>query len=222
MKRFIIAFLLISLYSGLFSQDIEESTRKKFNIGVDLFTDIWLKVPDGVVPRTINQGINVFGMYNHQFNKSNFSGAVGIGLGAHNFYSNAILEDISADSVFFTPIPDDINYRKSKVGFSYLDFPFELRFKTKSEFRLAIGFKLGVKLDARTKYKGDHLDGSGREYIDKQKQVSQMEKVRFGPTFRLGYKWANVFGYYSVTKPFTTANGPPMHPVSIGITLMPF
>ncbi len=89
MKKTIFLFILVVYSLQVFSQDIDESTRKKFSIVFDLYTDIWVNVPENVDVRTINQGVNVLGLYDYRINQSDFSFAFGAGLGSHNFHSDA-------------------------------------------------------------------------------------------------------------------------------------
>jgi len=222
MKKFILVIsALLFISSGFAQSKITETTIKRFSFGTDIYTDIWMNTPDNMKARTINQGIFVFGMYNYPFNESNFSFAFGFGVGVHNLYSNTTIEDIRSDSINFIPIPDSINYKKSKLGLTYIDLPLEFRLKTKDKFRAALGFKIGYLVDAKTKYKGDRPDG--KFWTEKQKQVNHVEKWRFGPTIRIGYDWFNLYAYYSVTNLFIVGRGPAnLYPISVGITLLPF
>jgi hypothetical protein len=170
--------------------------------------------------RAINQGAAGFIMYNVPFGDSPVSFALGVGIGCHNLYSNTTIENIKADTITFTVIPDSISYKKSKLGLTYLDFPLELRLKTKGKFTMGIGVKLGYLLDAKTKYKGDNLNGD--QIIQKNKKVNNADKFRFGPTFRVGYDWVQIMGYFSVTKIFDKGLGPDLSPISVGITFSPF
>ena len=221
-KVFLTAVVFLFVLTGFSQSEAGQTLIKRFSFGADIFTDIWMNQPEGVKVRTINQGANVFGMYNFPIGESNFSFAIGLGMGFHNMYSNSRIEDIRADSINFIPIPDSINYRKSKLGLSYVDLPFEFRLKTKDKVRFGIGFKLGYMIDAKTKYKGDRY--YDRAFlIVKQKQVKNVEKWRFGPTIRFGYHWFNLYAYYSLSHIFITGRGPyNLYPISVGITLLPF
>ena len=98
MKKVILALLISLLASSLMAQSIRETAIKRFSVGADIFTDIWMNHPPGDVGvRTINQGANVFGMYNYPLGESNFHFAFGIGMGFHNFYTKGPIEDIRAD-----------------------------------------------------------------------------------------------------------------------------
>jgi hypothetical protein len=159
-------------------------------------------------------------MYNHPFSKSNFSGAIGVGIGAHNLYSNSLIGTDSIGQTIFVPI-EGISYKKSKISVAYFDFPIELRFKSKKKFRLAIGFKAGVKINSHSKYKGDDLDGIKEPVKFKNKNLKNVENWRYGITGGIGYKWVNVVVFYSLSKVFTES-GPQVYPISVGVSLRPF
>lgn len=223
MKKIII-FLICLLPIFAFSQEktktIGATTIKRVSVGFSIYQDFFMNWPAGMNVRAINQGAGAFATYNIPFGKSPISFAIGAGIGCHNLYSNTTIDNIRADTISFTPIPDSIGYKKSKLGLTYLDFPLELRYKAKNKFNVAIGVKLGYLLDAKTKYKGDNLNGD--QIVQKNKKVANVDKFRFGPTLRIGYDWFQVYAYYSVTKIFTKGLGPDLYPISVGITFMPF
>ncbi len=222
MKKLVILCFAFFIISGLYSQSIvNKNTMKKFSIGMDFFTDFWPNLPAGIETRTINQGVNVFGMYNYQFGASNFSFAIGAGMGTHNLYNNCLISERN-DTTFFTPINDTIGYKRSKLVLTYVDLPFEFRLKTKSKFRLAAGFKVGFLLNKHTKYKGDDFHSDESKIILKSTNVQNLESLRYGPTFRIGYKWFNLVAYYQLSEIFKPGQGPKLYPISVGITLMPF
>jgi hypothetical protein len=228
MKKSIL-FLILILPLFTFSQEKEKekkkvigesSTIKRVSVGVSFYQDFWFNWPKGMNVRAINQGSSAFMMYNFPLGKSPLSFGIGVGVGCHNLYSNTTINDIKADTITFTPIPDSISYKKSKLGLTYLDFPLELKFKAKNKFNMAIGVKLGYLLDSKTKYKGDDINGN--QVIEKFKTVRNVDKFRFGPTIRIGYNWFQVSAYWSVTKIFDKGLGPDLYPLSVGITFMPF
>ena len=218
MKKSIILLLSLFIITSSYSQVVNESTKRKFSIGFDIFTDVWQNTPDSLSLHTINRGVNTFGMYNYQFGSSKFSFAFGLGLCVHNMYGNALPGELN-DSTIFNKIPDSISYKKSKIAISYIDLPIEFRFKSKSKFRIAIGFKGGYLLNVHSKYKGDE---NGDKVTIKSTNVKYLELFRYGPTFKIGYKWFNITGYYSLSKLFKKGRGPDMYPISVGISLMPF
>jgi hypothetical protein len=232
MKKIFFTSLLALIITGhSYSQSVTETTIRKFNIGVGFSTDIWQGLAPGMNARTINQGAQVFGMYNYRINESAIYFAGGIGVSTHNLYSNSYITDIKADSIDFRVIPDDINYKRTKLSLAYIDVPLEFRIKTKSQFRMAFGFKFGFIINSHTKYVGNRFDIDengdavaldGVNVKEKQKEVKQLETWRYGPTFRIGYKWFNATVYYQISKVFKVDKGPQLYPISVGIAVIPY
>ncbi|MFW5974790.1 MAG: hypothetical protein ACOCQ6_01140, partial [Bacteroidota bacterium] len=72
-------------------------------------------------------------------------------------------------------------------------------------------------------YKGDNFESAQGEKIKiKEKDLDNTNSLRYGPTIRLGYKWIDLFAYYSLTPAFEENKGPEMYPVSIGISVVKF
>jgi hypothetical protein len=216
--RYLITFSVACLLSmAVSAQSNEKLSVKKLNSGIDLFTDIWQGMPDSIGTRTINQGINIYTMYTFPVKKSNFIFAIGAGIGSHNLYSKGILE--TKDNITdFYKIP--VKYDKSKLNLTYLDFPLELRYKNKADYRASIGFKLGVLMSDHTKYKGN--DEAGKSVKEKSIGVDNLENLRYGITALAGYKWINVTFFYSLSKAFVKDKGPQVYPISVGVALRPF
>jgi hypothetical protein len=222
MKNILIIFLSVLMLQS-FAQDSGKRGISQFTVGLDVFTDIWQDTPESVKPKTLNPGVNIFGAYNFMLGNSDFSFSPGLGLGVHNLFSDSWLQ-ATHDSIFFVQIDDSVDFRKSKLSTTYLDIPLEFRFKSKSEFRVAIGFKYGFLMKAQTKFKGDGevFNTSGSKVIIKQGRFDHVEKARYGFTGRIGYKWLNLWGYYQLSSLFTEGRGENMFPVSVGITVIPF
>jgi hypothetical protein len=233
MKKIFLSVISIFILSAAFSQ-ISETTIRKINIGLGVYNDFWQSNSPDMDIRTINQGAQVFGMYHYRIKNSVIYLAGGIGLGVHNLYSNTIIPDVKADSIMFEKIPDNVDYKKSKITLAYIDLlPFEFRIKTKKHFRIAVGFKLGFLVNAHAKYKGNRYsleldDGQYEfetEYVrvkEKQKDLKQVEIWRYGPTFRIGYKWINLIAYYQLSNVFKVDKGPEIYPISVGLAIIPF
>lgn len=224
MKKIIFALVCMLPLLG-FSQEkskvLGETTIKRVSVGAEIYQDFWMDWPSGGMNvRAINQGAGGFVMYNIPFGSSPISFSIGAGIGCHNLYSNTRIVNIKADTISFTVIPDSMDYKRSKLGLTYIDFPLELRLITKSKIRASIGVKLGYLIDAKTKYKGDNL--LGNQITEKQRKVDHLDNFRFGPTVRFGYDWFQVMGYFSVTQIFDKGLGPDLYPISVGVTFMPF
>jgi hypothetical protein len=223
--------LLLLLIAAIFStsvtaQVLSESAKRKVTVGIDLFSDIVFFDKDPVfMPadfelRTINQGVNVFAMYNFQIGKSLSSFSVGLGIRNHNLFSrNSVIDDIKADSIIYTTIEQ--NFKRTKINLTYLDLPVEFKYRTKGGFKLGIGLKVGYKINSKQKYVGDRPEDNVGVSI-KTKKINQVEDWTFGGTLRLGYKFISVFGYYQFNSFFITGRGPQFTPLSVGITITPF
>lgn len=226
MKRLFLPIVLLLFAVSLKSQNTTDLFTDKYTSGIDIFTDIIMDAPDGIDFRAFSPGVNIYGMRTYQVKESNFAFAIGLGLGIHNFFSNSVLNDTSGIS-YFNPIPEKaangakVDYKKSKLTLTYLDVPAELRFKSASGFRMALGVKVGVLINAHTKYKCDDLI-TGKKTKLKEGYVPNIATWRFGPTVQIGYKWINLIGYYSVTKVFDENAGPEIYPISVGLSLRPF
>lgn len=222
----LIAVLLLAAGPGR-SQIINEATKKKIGIGVGLMTDIWMNMPKDVKTRTINQGFQIFATYNVFFGKSRFGFGIGLGFSAQNLYGN-FLVDSRPDSTSFVKISDTLDYNRSKITFPYLWLPIEFRFVAKSKFVIAAGFRLGYMLPAHTKYVGedyignDNIHYTGDKLRVKFRDVNNLEKIAYGPTLRIGYKWIHLYGYYSLSTVFIKNKGPEIYPISVGFLLRPF
>ncbi|MCX6251982.1 MAG: outer membrane beta-barrel protein [Bacteroidetes bacterium] len=210
------------------TQVVTESAKKKITVGIGEFTDIWMKMPTGTKSRTINQGFNIYSTYNIPFGKSNFSFAIGLGLTIHNMYGNFLVNSYT-DSTNVVKIPDTISYKKSKMCLTYLEVPLEFRFKTKSKFTVALGFKGGLEIASSTKYVGNGPVATYNFTVNqaektkiKMSGIKNLEKFTYGPTIRFGYSWINVNAGYMLSTIFQKGRGPEIYPISVGIVLSPF
>lgn len=220
MRKLSVLILLLCISSSLISQ-ISEETKKKYNLSADIITDFWQDLPDEFETKSINPGANLNFLYLSPIAKSNFYFCPGLAIGAHNLRSDFFLTK-NNDSTFFVKIPDTLDVKKNKLTTVYLDIPVEIRYKSKGKFMIAIGFKYGFLINSHTKYKGEGYDPLTRNpYIEKIYRIADLEKNRYGFTFRVGYDWFNLFGYYSISKLFKESKGPEMYPISAGITISP-
>jgi len=227
MKKTLIFSLLLIMGLGAFAQPVAETTMKKISVGYDVYTSIWLDMPTGIKTRTINQGANVFLMYNHLMGEKGISMAGGLGLSSENLYlKDAYVPNVKADSISFVDTPAGVKAKRSKLNVTYLDIPIEIRYVTKNKMRFTLGMKFGFAIDSKTKYVGDEFNDAGEETGAgtkvKYKDVNQLESTRFGVQARIGYKWVHAYAYYSLNKVFKADKGPQMYPISVGVTFMPF
>ena len=242
MKRnvFLIITLLAFAASAFAQKPSAESIRKRLSLGFGVYNDFWMKVPDSINPRTVNQGVDVFVHYSFPMDKKgHLEFFIGGGIGAHNFYSQALLgtgkfniyntlpTGVTADESYFYNAPDNFNsksitVKKSKLSITYVDVPFGFQYKATNKIHGSLGFKVGWKLDAHTKYKGSDLNGSGYTVIEKSDRLRNIENFHYGPFATLGYKWIGISFDYQLSSIFTKDLGPQIYPVSVGLVFMPF
>lgn len=214
-------FLALVPFSGK-SQVVTEATKKRISIGVGLITDIWMRTPEGMEARTINQGVHVNAMYNMPFGKSNLSFAIGLGITIHNLFWNYRFEG-SDDSLQFVKIEDGLSYKRSKLTLPYLEIPIEFRLKTKAKVFAAVGFKVGYMVYGHAKWVGDDYIFKTENTLKASfKDIKNIEKFAYGPTVRVGYKWFHAYGHYQLSGLFVKGKGPDIYPISVGFLIMPF
>jgi len=218
-KTLLVISVIFLMSGNVFSQVISEEAKRKITIGADFFTDIWQGIPSDMQTRTINQGFNVFAMYNFQLAESNTFFAVGLGVDNHNLYSDSRIENVRGDTVSFAPITE--NYKRSKVNLTQLSIPMELKIKLKNGVKFGVGFKVKYLVSSKDKYVGN-LETEGGQVNIKRKTIFAAEEYAYGFTLRAGYKSFNLFGYYQISNIFQTGKGPEIYPISVGLTITPF
>ncbi len=232
-RPLIVILVVFIAVQSVQAQIVNESTRKKFSIGVGMFTDIWNNVPyykTGVGDlerqfdqRTINQGFQAVALYNVPFGRSPLGFSIGLGFRAENLFVKDAYLKSTRDSTYFVHVPDSIKVIRNKIALPYIEVPVEFYFKSKIKLVAAIGFKVAYMFPAHTKYVGENYNYySPDKYRAKFREIKNMETFSYGPTLRIGYRWFNVFGYYSLSKIFQHDKGPDLYPISIGFILMPY
>jgi hypothetical protein len=171
MKRNIsLIIILLALSATTFAQKPSaESIRKRLSLGFGVYNDFWMKVPDSISPRAINQGIDVFIQYAFPMDKKgHMNFFIGGGIGAHNFYNQALLgtgeynvygkeliDDKNVSYFYNAPRKVDgknIDVKKSKLSITYIDIPFGFEYKSSEKIHATLGFKVGWSINAHTKY----------------------------------------------------------------------
>lgn len=221
MKKVGLLLAFLALMFTAQSQIITSKTSKNISAGFDVYTDIITKVPTGVEARAINQGFSFSTTYNFKVGESNHVFAIGAGLRMHNFYTDSRILNVKSDTIVLTPISGNLNYKRSKISLVYLDIPAEFRFRFKDDWKIGVGFKMGIAIDSKTKYRGQ-TEVAGPYRLIKEKRINALEKYTFGPTLRVGYKWINLFAFYQPTRVFNTDLGPEIYPLSVGLTITPY
>ena len=225
MKNLFALLVLLSITTLSFAQEkIELPTTKKnkgmenVRIGVDVTFDNWLNSPDSIKNNILkSRGANVYAMYDIPFGSSDFSCAIGLGIGSNNFSNNAAITYSGDTLTLLTPI--STSYKANKLSVNYIDIPFEFRFKTKPDgsnqsFKFSIGAKAGYLINSHTKYKDT-------ESKVKVYDIKNLDMYHYGVNAKIGYAWFSLTGYYALSSLFVKDKGPNVMPFSIGISITP-
>jgi len=238
-KLFLVITLLALVASSYAQKPSVESIRKRLSLGFGVYNDFWMNVPDSISPRKINQGVDVFIHFAFPMDKKgHLSFFIGGGLGAHNFYNQALLGTgkyniygktlvANENESYFYNVPakfngKEISLKKSKLSITYLDVPFGFQYKASSKIHGTLGFKVGWSVNAHTKYKGSDLKGSGYQVIEKSQKLRNIDNFHYGPYAVIGYKWIGASVFYQLSSVFEKDLGPQIHPLSVGLVFKPF
>ncbi|MCF8331646.1 MAG: PorT family protein [Bacteroidales bacterium] len=248
LKVILIALSILSLLGSLNAQDIEiaseeeddkeQSMSKKGRFMIGMGNDIWMDAPGNVNIRNYNPSFVFSFMFDSQLGKSPLTFGAGLGLQSNNLYSDGfIFENQVQHKTAFNPIPDSLNYDKNKISTTYLELPVELRLRLgkEKEMTISAGFKVGYLINSHTKYKGENYLETPQTQNDKVKikehNISDLNKLRYTATGRIGYKSFSLFAHYNLTPLFEedqlidlSNNEKPsnMYLITAGIIFSPF
>lgn len=228
-KRF--AFLMAAVllpYMSLWAQEVESgSTKVKSTIEkpsrdflmLQFTYEGWVK-PDSIHTTGIGRGFNAYICYDFPIKKSNFSFALGLGVGTSNIYLNnqeINATDTARDQAVF--LAETRDYKKYKLTTAYLEAPFELRFFGNKEnrnkgFKAAIGLRVGTLIGAHTKAKLNETKS-----LEKVVTKQYLESWRVAGTARIGWGNFSIMGTYNLVNLYKENVGPAITPYSIGICL---
>ena len=205
--------------------DEDEHTGGKDRLVMEINWNGWMDQPDSIKTKWFSRGIDFYVMFDMPLGKSRFSVAPGAGLGIDNVFHDGQFIGTDTMGTLFVPYPDSINVKKNKLNTVYLDIPLELRFRTKpneknKSFKLAVGVKGGLLLASKVKYVGEGTTfGLPQQEIKKKEfKVPNIDNLRYGLTFRVGYGPINAQVFYGLSTLFESGLGPQMSPLNIGIS----
>ena len=220
-SRFFILFLLLgSSVCAQTKDSIGEKPPKKIadpkdHIVVDFSFDSYRNWPDGITQKPYSLGGNAYLMWDYPFGYGPFSVAVGAGFSTHDVHTNGQIT-YTIDGKYTTFEPLTVKYSTNKFSMNYMEIPVELRLRTRGQksFKMTIGGKIGYAYNVHTKYADE--DGKVKVY-----RIKNIDPIRYGVTFRLGYNKFNLQGFYALSEIFKKGRGEPgMVPFSLGIGLL--
>ncbi len=222
---FLIIFLAFSLHT--FAQKSNKYNRyfAKDQLSFSFISSQWLGDVKNVEISPLSRGVNFQMMYPVLGNKSNTAVAIGFGIACQNYYLNSFI-NYNNDSLWFTEIPDSLNYSKYKLNTNYITIPVEIRFRTNpndnnKSYKIYAGFRAGMLINSHTKYVG--RDPVTDEKIkEKQFYIKHIEQFDYGVTLRVGLGKFMLNGYYSLSTLFTPDKCCTITPIEIGATIVLF
>ncbi len=64
---------------------------------------------------------------------------------------------------------------------------------------------------------------SGVTVNEKYQNISNIERMAYSATLRIGWKWVSIYTAYQFNQVFSVGhNAPVFHPLSVGVTFTPF
>ena len=243
MKKILLLLVLVSLFNSVWAQEDEKSKTRSSTPSPDfpgaLLIEYGLNyLLDPTYEMRTNPWksatINIYYMYPVKFGESRFTFNIGLGVGSEKFgFESAVsLQDSIGYTLMrnITDMPrfaDATSVKHTQFVANYLDFPMEFRVHTRKDdhkrsWYLAVGGKIGINIDAKTKIKYTE-NGFNKTYKDKHH--FNVNSFRYGVIARIGLGPVNVWYYYSASKLFRGQKTPNMNNPnmwSFGLTLATF
>ena len=232
MKKIFFTLIALVISANTFAQLIYNKTDKRITFGVDLFTDFQLAPSENWDPRGFNQGAGFFLTYNFPLGESsNHTVSIGAGMSSHNYYSyTRIMNPYTTGDLVLKNYRDEEGFKRYKVNPNYAEVPLELRFRFKDQIKIGVGFKVGIMIGTKTRYVGSDdtegsllTDESGATIHEKHLYISNVERMAYSATLRIGWKWVTAYAAYQFNPVFTVGHEAPVfHPLTVGISVSPF
>ena len=231
MKKALFTLIALVISATSFAQLIANKTDNKVTFGLDLFSDFQLAPSDNWDPRGFNQGVSFALTYNFPLGESTkHTVSIGLGMSSHNYFSySRILNPYTNGNLEYKNYRDVEGFKRYKVNPTYGEVPLELRFRIKDAVKIGVGVKVGVMLATKTKYVGPDneesllTDNSGITVHEKQCYISNVERLAYSATLRVGWRWVSAFAAYQISPVFAVGHEAPVfHPLSVGLTFAPF
>jgi len=247
MKKFLLVALACSFSVFLLSQETPSSSKSKkkdwsqvklTNRANDHFMlqfgyTGWTNKPDSIHTSGFSRSFNFYVMLDIPFKTDpRFSVAFGPGVGTdHIFFEKTNITITNhLKPLEFQNVADTNHFDKYKLAHAFLELPLELRFvanpvNTNKSFKVAIGAKVGIQVDAKTKGKrwydknDNPVIGFDDKFVQKNKDKFFFNGNRIVGTARFGYGVFTVFGTYQIGSLIKDGLGPQVRPWTIGLSL---
>ena len=240
MRKALFTLIALIISATSFAQLIANKTDKKITFGLDLFNDFQLAPSSNWDPRMVNQGVSCALTYNFPLGESaKHTVSIGLGVSSHNYFSySRILNPYTNGDLVLKNYRDVEGFKRFKVNPVYGEVPLVLNFRIKDQVKIGIGFKVGVMIATKTRFVGPDDTGtltdeegntltltgeSGATINEKYQYISNIERMAYSATFRIGWKWVSAYVAYQFNPIFSVGHEAPVfHPLSVGVTFAPF
>lgn len=223
MKKVLFTLIALILSTASFAQLIANKTDKKFTVNLDFFNDFQLSTNDNWDARMFNQGFSTALTYNFPLGESSkHTVSLGVGYSGHNYFSySRIMNPYTSDTLVFQQYRGESTFKRYKLNCNYIEVPIELRFRIKDAWKIGVGFKVGILVNAKTKFVGNNDDGV--RIHEKYAYINNVERYAYAATLRVGYKWVNLYCAMQLVPVFEVGHdAPSIMPLSVGVTFAPF
>ena len=230
MKKVLFTLIALVFSATAFAQLIANKTDKRVTFAIDLFNDFQLGASDNWDPRMVNQGVSSMLTYNFPLGESSkHTVSIGLGVSSHNYFSyTRIMNPYTNGNLVLKNYRDVEGFKRFKVNPVYGEVPLVMNFRFKDQIKISVGFKVGVMIGTKTRYVGPDEDGvltdeSGATINEKYQYISNVERLAYSATLRIGWKWVSVYTAYQFNQVFSVGHeAPTFHPLSVGVTFAPF
>ncbi len=193
---------------------------KKDKLVFDFYSPNWVNTPNEILSDYKKSfGFSFSWGEDVQIKKSLFSIYYGIGYDYNSVTSNAKLLKPSLpfghpDNFKWSSLSE--SYDVNKLKLHYLDVPFQFRFKTETNlpFRVYLGTKVGYLFSSNYSKETESNESESR------KNLSEINRLRYGITFRMGYGMFNIFSYYGLNNLISTNQDKRINQFSLGLSLL--
>lgn len=223
MKRMLLLLAAVVLSTSAFAQLIANKTDKKVTVNLDVFNDFQLYDNENWDARLFSQGFGCAVTYNFPLGESkHHTVSLGLGYTGHNYFSySRLMNPYTVDTLQFVQYRDVDGFKRNKLNCNYIDVPIELRFRIKDAWKIGVGFKFGILVNAKTKFVGNNDEGV--RIHEKYCYISNVERYAYAATLRVGYKSVNLFTALQLAPVFEVGHDAPrLVPLSVGLTFAPF
>lgn len=223
MKRMLLLLAAVVLSANAFAQLIANKTDKKVTVNLDVFNDFQLYDNENWDARLFSQGFSCAATYNFPLGESKkHTVSLGLGYTGHNYFSyNHLINPYTKDTLQFVSCRDEEGFKRNKLNCNYIDIPIELRFRIKDAWKIGVGFKFGLLVNAKTKYVGTNEEGI--RVHEKFSYIPNVERYAYAATLRVGYKSVSLYTALQLVQVFEVGhNAPRLVPISVGLTFAPF